>query len=92
MSDERRCNRQLGKRFGDDAYALKELIAELSAAFLCSELGIANDLRPDHEQYMAQYLTILKNDKKAIFAAAASASAATDYILAFSRKPREEAA
>jgi len=41
---------------------------------------------------MAQYLTILQNDKKAIFAAAAAASAATDYILAFSRKPREEAA
>jgi antirestriction protein ArdC len=41
---------------------------------------------------MAQYLAILKNDKKAIFAAAAAASAATDYILAFSRKHREEAA
>ena len=58
----------------------------MSAAFLCAELGITNDPRPDHAQYMAQYLTILKNDKKAIFAAAAAASAATDFILAFSRK------
>ncbi len=64
----------------------------MSAAFLCAELGITNDPRPDHAQYMAQYLAILKNDKKAIFAAAAAASAATDYILAFSRKHREEAA
>jgi antirestriction protein ArdC len=41
---------------------------------------------------MAQYLTILKNDKKAIFTAAAAAGAATDFILAFSREAREEAA
>ena len=58
----------------------------MSAAFLCAELGITNDPRPDHAQYMAQYLAILKNDKKAIFAAAAAASAASkaaDYLLAF---------
>ena len=41
---------------------------------------------------MAQYLAILKNDKKAIFTAAAAASAATDFILGFSRKEQEEAA
>ena len=89
---ESRLNREKGKRFADRAYAFEELIAELSAAFLCAELGITNDPRPDHAQYMAQYLTILKNDKKAIFAAAAAASAATDFILAFSRKGQEEAA
>lgn len=35
-----RCDRQLGKRFGDDAYAMEELIAELGAAFLCADLGV----------------------------------------------------
>jgi antirestriction protein ArdC len=89
---EHRLNREKGKRFADRAYAFEELIAELSAAFLCSELGITNDPRPDHAQYIAQYLAILKNDKKAIFTAAAAASAATDFILAFSRKEQEEAA
>jgi antirestriction protein ArdC len=89
---ESRLNREKGKRFADRAYAFEELIAELSAAFLCSELGISNDPRPDHAQYMAQYLTILKNDKKAIFTAAAAASAATDFVLAFSRKEQEDAA
>jgi len=89
---ENRLNREKGKRFADRAYAFEELIAELSAAFLCSELGITNDPRPDHAQYMAQYLAILKNDKKAIFTAAAAASAATDFILGFSRKEQEEAA
>ena len=29
-----RCDRQLGKRFGDNAYAAEELVAELGAAFL----------------------------------------------------------
>ncbi len=89
---ESRLNREKGKRFADRAYAFEELIAELSAAFLCSELGITNDPRPDHAQYLVQYLAILKNDKKAIFTAAAAASAATDFILAFSRKEQEDAA
>jgi len=28
----KRCNRQLGKRFGDSAYTIEDLVAELSAA------------------------------------------------------------
>ena len=47
-SKETRCNRQLGKRFGDDANAMEELVAELGAAFLCSDLGIADVPRADH--------------------------------------------
>ncbi|KAF0128383.1 MAG: hypothetical protein FD139_2831 [Methylocystaceae bacterium] len=89
---ECRLNREKGKRFADRAYAFEELIAETAAVFLCVELGITNEPRPDHAQYIAQYLTILKNDKKAIFAAAAAASAATDFILAFSRNEQEAAA
>jgi antirestriction protein ArdC len=89
---ESRLNREKGKRFADRAYAFEELIAETSAAFLCAELGISNEPRPDHAQYIAQYLAILKNDKKAIFTAAAAAGTATDFILAFSRQAGEEAA
>jgi antirestriction protein ArdC len=36
-----RCDRQLGKRFGDMAYAAEELIAELGAAFTCAHLGLS---------------------------------------------------
>ena len=39
-SHARRCNRQLGQRFGDDAYAAEELIAEMGAAFLCAHCHI----------------------------------------------------
>ena len=44
-SAQTRCNRQLGKRFGDDAYAMEELVAELGAAFLCADLGITDASR-----------------------------------------------
>jgi len=43
-----RLNRELSNRFGDDAYAMEELIAELASAFLCADLTITNAPRPDH--------------------------------------------
>ena len=52
-SPESRCHRQLGKRFGDQAYAIEELVAELGAAFLCADLRITGDPRADHAQYLA---------------------------------------
>ena len=77
---EQRCNRDLGKRFGDDAYAMEELVAELGAAFLCSELGVASEPRLDHAQYLASWLSVLKADKKAIFTAASAASKAVAFL------------
>ena len=37
----KRCDHQFDKRFGDHAYAVEELVAELGAAFLCTDFGIA---------------------------------------------------
>lgn len=79
-----RLDRVKGKKFADRAYCFEEIIAELSAAFSCARLGISSTPRADHAQYIDQYLTVLREDKNAIFTAAAAASAATDYILAFS--------
>jgi antirestriction protein ArdC len=50
-----RLGRELGKRFGDAAYAAEELVAEIASASLCSELGITQDTRADHAQYLAQW-------------------------------------
>ena len=75
-SRETRCNRQLGKRFGDEAYSMEELVAKLGAAFLCADLGISDEPRADHAQYLATWLSVLKADKKAIFTAASKASEA----------------
>ncbi|MBU1210902.1 MAG: DUF1738 domain-containing protein [Alphaproteobacteria bacterium] len=76
----KRLNRELGKRFGDDAYAAEELVAEIGAAFLCAELGITQDVREDHAQYLAQWLTLMKGDSRAVFTAAAKASEAAAYL------------
>jgi antirestriction protein ArdC len=37
--------------------------------------------RDDHASYIATWLTVLKNDKRAIFSAAAHAHSAADYLL-----------
>jgi len=77
---ETRCDRNLKGRFGDNAYAAEELVAELGAAFLGAILGIEVSPRLDHAQYVKNWLAVLKSDKKAIFTAASKASAACDYL------------
>jgi antirestriction protein ArdC len=79
--NETRLNRTYGKRFGDEAYAVEELVAELGGAFLCAALGISDSPRDDHASYLASWLKVLKADKKAIFTAASAASKAADYVL-----------
>jgi len=75
-----RCNRELGKRFGDNAYAAEELIAELGAAFTCAHLGLSTEPRADHAQYIQSWLRVLKADKRAIFTAASKAQQACDWL------------
>ena len=75
-----RLARELGKRHGDHAYAFEELIAELGAAFLCADLGITPEPRDDHAAYLAHWLQVLKQDKRAIFSAAAHAQRAADHL------------
>lgn len=67
-------------RFGNEAYAQEELVAEIGAAFLSADLGIALEPRPDHASYIASWLKVLKNDKRAIFTAAAHAQKAVEYL------------
>jgi antirestriction protein ArdC len=77
-----RCDRQLGKRFGDSAYAAEELIAELGAAFTCAHLGLSTEPREDHAQYIQSWLRVLKADSRAIFTAASKAQQSTDWLMA----------
>jgi antirestriction protein ArdC len=74
-----RLDRDLDKgRFGNPAYAFEELVAEMSAAFLCSDYGIQGELR--HAGYIGHWLKALREDSKAVFKAAALAQKAADYI------------
>jgi len=76
-----RLNREFGrKRFGDEGYAMEELVAELGSAFLCADLSITPEIRDDHAAYVACWLKVLKGDKRAIFTAASHATKAVDYL------------
>jgi len=68
------------KRFGDSGYAREELVAELGAAFLCADLGITPEIREDHAAYLGHWLEVLREDKRAIFSAAAHAQRAADFL------------
>ena len=75
-----RLNRDLTGRFGSESYAVEELVAELSASFLCADLGVAHDPRGNTASYLENWLKVLKNDKRAIVSAAAKAQAAAEYL------------
>lgn len=81
-----RLDRDQKGKFGSEAYAREELVAEMTAAFTCAQLGITPTVR--HSDYIASWLTILKNDEKAIFRAASQASKAADLLLSFSGEGR----
>lgn len=79
--DEDRLNRDMSHRFGTEGYAMEELVAELGAAFLCADLGVSPQPRQDHASYIANWLKVLKDDKRAIFSAASKASEAANWLM-----------
>lgn len=75
-----RLARTIGKRFGDQAYAFEELVAELGSAFICADVGLDDYTLQGHANYLGDWLRVLRADKTAIFTAARHASAAHAYI------------
>ena len=78
-----RLARAFGKRFGDEAYAFEELVAEIGAGLVCAELGLPNELHGGHASYVAHWLGILRADKTAIIHAASKAEQAFAYLCSF---------
>ena len=78
---ERRLARQMSGRFGSDAYAMEELVAELSAAMLGAELALPVAHLDHHASYLASWLRVLKADSRAILSVAAKAEQATSLLL-----------
>jgi antirestriction protein ArdC len=76
-----RLDRDLKNRFGSDAYAAEELIAELSSAILGAELGLPVTHLDHYASYIASWLRILKADERAILTAAAKAEEAASLLL-----------
>ena len=90
---ESRLNRDFGrKRFGDQGYAMEELVAEIGAAFLCADLGLTPEPRDDHAAYIGSWLQVLKTDRRAIFTAAAHAQRAANFLTSLQPHAMEKAA
>jgi antirestriction protein ArdC len=80
-----RLNRLFATRFGSDAYAVEELVAELGSAFLCAELGVPSEVE-NHANYLGHWLKVLKADKRAMFTASSAASKAANFLKALQVK------
>jgi len=80
----KRLNRKLDKElrpFGSPDYGKEELIAEMSAAFLCGEAGIVPAVVENQAAYISGWLGQLKSDKKLVIQAAGAAARSADWIL-----------
>jgi antirestriction protein ArdC len=76
-----RLDRDFGRKsWGDEGYSREELVAELGSAFLCADFELHQEPREDNAAYIATWLEVLKNDNRAIFAVAAHAQRAADYL------------
>jgi len=82
---ESRLARQMSGRFGSDAYAMEELVAELSSAMLGAELGLPVEHLDHHASYLASWLKVLKADSRAILTVAAKAEEAASLLLRLGR-------
>ena len=76
-----RLARDLKNRFGTAAYAAEELVAELSSAMLGAELGLSVTHLDSHASYIEHWLKLLREDDRAILAAAAKAEEASSLLL-----------
>jgi antirestriction protein ArdC len=76
-----RLGRDLSCNFGSALYAKEELVAEMTSAFVCASLGIVPTVR--HADYIGSWLSVLRDDDRAIVRAASAASKAADFLLAF---------
>tara|TARA_R110002073_G_scaffold335234_3_gene526698 strand:- start:2882 stop:3808 length:927 start_codon:yes stop_codon:yes gene_type:complete len=75
-----RLNRDQTGSFGSKTYAREELVAEMGSAFICAALNIVPTVR--HADYLAGWMDVLKEDKRAMFRAASQACKVAEYLFA----------
>lgn len=76
-----RLDRDFSGKFGSESYAFEELVAELGSAFMVAHLGLEGARLENHASYIDSWLTVLKNDKNAVFTASRHANAAYQFLL-----------
>ena len=75
---EKRLKRDMTGRFGTPEYAFEELVAELSAVFLCAEHGIDYDIE-HHASYLEHWAKLLKDDSNKFIKASTAANKVVKY-------------
>ncbi len=75
-----RLDREIINTFGSPKYALEELVAELTAAFLCTHLGFTKTIS-NNTSYIQSWLHTLSNDTRFIFKASRKAEQAAAFIM-----------
>lgn len=79
---ERRLNRNMGKAvFASADYSREELVAEMTAAFLCAECGIDNSIIENSAAYLKGWMKALTGDSRLVVTAASQAQKAANLIL-----------
>ena len=80
-----RLNREFGARFGDEAYAFEELVAEIGSAAIGLRLGLRPQILDSHAAYLGHWVKILKDRPGALLEASGHAQRAVDHLLAYSQ-------
>lgn len=88
---EKRLNRTnaIGEKWGDSAYALEELRAEIASAILSDSTGLSARCSPEsmvahvenHSAYLRSWIKAIEKDPMAVFSAAKDAEAMAEYVL-----------
>jgi antirestriction protein ArdC len=78
-----RLDRFKGNRaFGSHDYGREELIAEMTAAFLCAEAGVTvPESEANSAAYLQSWIRTIREDVKAVVTAAGAAQRAADHVL-----------
>lgn len=82
-----RLDRAMGEKFGDQAYAFEELVAEIGACGLGLHIGLKPQLLDGHAAYLAHWARILKARPRALVEASTLAQKAVDHLLSYSAQP-----
>ncbi len=79
---------RVGWDYRQHGYAMGELVAEIAASFLATELGVPQgETLENHAAYLKSWLQAMKGDSSFIFKASTQASKTTDFLLSFVRQP-----
>ena len=83
---DKRLKRDFSGRFGDNAYAIEELVAESGSAILSALLGISPTVRSDHAQYINGWIEQLENKPEQVLQAITKSTQAIDFLDGLQKK------